>query len=79
MSAVTPLTQMGEVKLVRPPDPPGQLAVLLTVIDGEIVMDLGRAVWWVKFSPDQTEKLANEMLAAVRSARTLHVPPGEDA
>lgn len=76
MSANAPLTRMGEVTLVRPPDPPGQLAVHLTVLDGRVVMDFGRALWWVGLDPAQADKLAAELIDAARSARALHLPPG---
>lgn len=70
----TPLSQTGEVCLTRPPDPPGQLRTLITVIDGQVIMDFGRAIWWVGYTTDQAEKLANDLLTAVRTARTLHLP-----
>ncbi len=62
---------LGEVKLVRPPDPPGQLQVLLTVLDGKIVMDFGRTIQWVALDPAQARKLANELEDAARVATTL--------
>lgn len=66
----------AQVELVRPPDPEGRLRILLTVVDGHIVMDFGRAVWWVGLTPEEGQKLMEDLQGAVRTARTLHVPPG---
>lgn len=70
------LTDIGEVSLVRPPDPPSALNIFTTVVDGKIILDFGRAIWWVGFSPEQAQKLADDILGAVHAARTLHLPPG---
>ena len=77
MTAETPLTQIGDVTLTRPPDPPGELRVLVSVVDGRVILDFGRAIWWVGFSPEAAAKLADDLQGAVRSARTLHTPPGD--
>jgi hypothetical protein len=76
MSARTDLTQMGGVSLVRPPDPPNALQTLITVIDGTVVLDFGRALWWVGFDSAQAEKLGTELIAAARQARALHIVGG---
>lgn len=68
------LKNVSEFRLVRPPDPPDELRVLLTVVDGRIIMDFGRVVQWLAFDAAQAEKLAGELLGAVRNARTLHLP-----
>jgi hypothetical protein len=64
------------VRLTRPPDPPGEMAINLTVLDGQIVVDFGRAIQWVKLSPEEAVKLAAGLGEAVRTARTIHVVGG---
>ncbi len=69
--------ERGEVHLTRPPDQRGELQILTSVLDGRIIVDFGRAVRWVGLTSEQAQKLADDLLGAVRSARTLHVPPGD--
>lgn len=72
--ALSDLKNMGEFKLIRPPDPEGKIQSLVSVLDGVIVIDFGRALWWIGYDPIEAEKFANDILQAVRTARTLHVP-----
>ena len=76
MSVQVPKQQAPDYKLTRPKDPPGAMTINLTIIDGLIVMDFAAVVEWVGLMPDQAEKLGNELLEAVRHARTLHVVGG---
>lgn len=65
----------GGFRLVRPADPPGQRAILLTIVDGTIIVDFGSPpIQWVGLTADQAEAHANAVLDAVRVARTLHLP-----
>lgn len=75
MAAETPLDQTGSVRLLRPPDPVGKLQVHTSVVDGRVIADFGRAIWWVGFTPEEADKLGNDLINAARSARMLHVPP----
>ncbi len=61
--------------LVRPPDPTNRLNIYLTILDGRIIMDFGRTIQWVGFTPEEAETLATDLSDAVRLARTIHSAP----
>lgn len=68
-----PAQAAPDYRLTRPTDPPGQLNIYLTVIDGKIIVDFGRPVQWVGLTPEEADKLADEMKDAARNARLLHL------
>jgi hypothetical protein len=71
------LTQIDPgASLVRPPDPPGHVNILCSVLDGKIIMDFHRSLMWVGMTPVQADKLAEDLKDAARLARTLHLPQG---
>lgn len=68
-----PAAAAPDYQLVRPPDAPGRLSIYMTVIDGRIIVDFGRTIQWVGLTPAEAEKLSQELVGAVRTARTVHL------
>lgn len=66
------------VRLVRPPDQPGKLNVLVWAVDDKVIVDFGQPIQWAAFTAEQAENLRGDLEYAIRSARMLYVPPSED-
>ena len=77
-SLVNKADGISQFKLTRPPDPPGQIRILVSVLDGKVIVDFNQVVQWVGLEPEQVENLIGDLQYAVRSARTLHVVGGTD-
>lgn len=62
----------GVAKLINPNARPDALAIQFTVVDGEIVVDFGQPLRWVRFTQEQASKVIADLEQCVRYARTLH-------
>ncbi len=66
--------RQGVATILNPKATPDALAIQFSVLDGEIIMDFGQTLQWVRFTQEQASKVIADLEQCVRYARTLHVP-----
>lgn len=68
--------RQGVAKILNPNARPDALAIQFSVLDGEILLDFGQPLQWVRFTQEQASKVIADLEQCVRYARTLHGTQG---
>lgn len=68
--AIPTLLAPAPVAPVAPPHD-RELRVAVTPVEGQVQVDFGRAVWWVRLTPAMALALADDLRCAAERARAI--------